>query len=79
MNDSIKEAVLFDGRKVVGNTVVEIYKYKALATKDHFFKHYKTMQLRHYKNDRNSDYIKDDYLIVTYFKSLANEYQKGGK
>lgn len=77
MNDSIKkEAVLFDGRKVVDNTVIETYKYRTLATKDHFFKHYKTMQARRYKNDRNSDHVKGDYLIVTYFKNLVNE---GGK
>lgn len=79
MNSSIKDAVLFGGRKIIGNTVIETYKYKALSTKDHFFKHYKTMQARHYKNDRNSDFVKDDYLHVTYFKNLVSECQKGGK
>lgn len=79
MNNSMKDTVLFGGRKIVGNTVIETYKYRTLATKDHFFKHYKNMQARHYKNDRNSDFVKDDYLHVTYIKNLVCERQKGGK
>ena len=71
MEHYMNDTVLFEKRKIVGNTVIETYKYKVLETKDHFFKHYKTMQARRFKNDRNSDFIKDNYLFVTYIKNFA--------
>lgn len=62
--------VRLESRKIKNNQVVEVYRYVITHTKDEFFKHYKTMQQRHFKNDRTQDFQDGSYLFVTYIKNI---------
>ena len=63
--------VMLESRKIKGNDVIEVYRYVMEETKDEFFKHYKIMQGRNFKNDRSKDFCKDGFLYATYVKNVS--------
>lgn len=62
--------VRFEKRKVEQANIIEVYRYNTKDSKDEFFRHYKTMQSRGFKNDRSQDVHVEGDLVATYVKNV---------